>query len=250
MTLSTIAILLWLLAALVAWLATRPSDAQRTALGHVSAGSEGALKLFGRRWRRDLTAGDLATLSSLRWRQIGSLVLLALGLVTIAWLRAAEIQRSEPLIVERPSTPLSEPEPPPPGITGTLGPSVTVVGKEPAPPDLPPEERKPKTVFAGDEEAVEPRRTYTRLFGDARVGAVYDNEQLLGIRIGNVVEGSFWEDLGIEEGDVVLELNHRLMDEPEASTYLMNALAREPVLIMRVRDAEGVERFLEYRTPE
>ena len=40
------------------------------------------------------------------------------------------------------------------------------------------------------------------------------------------------------------------MDEPEASTYLMNALAREPVLIMRVRDAEGVERFLEYRTPE
>ena len=75
-------------------------------------------------------------------------------------------------------------------------------------------------------------------------------EAALGIRIGNVVEGSFWEDLGIEEGDVVLELNHRLMDEPEASTYLMNALAREPVLIMRVRDAEGVERFLEYRTPE
>jgi len=105
------------------------------------------------------------------------------------------------------------------------------------------------TVEAGDEQALEESRTQTRLFGDARVKALYDNQTLRGVEITGVREGSFWERLGVRDGDVVLEVNGEPVDDPEASILLMNSLSRSEILSLRVRSLDGDERYLEYRMP-
>ena len=48
---------------------------------------------------------------------------------------------------------------------------------------------------------------------------------------------------------MVLEINAQLVDSPNASVMSMNSMSLEPVLILRVRGDDGLERFIEYRSP-
>ena len=98
-------------------------------------------------------------------------------------------------------------------------------------------------------ETLEQMRTPTRLYASAKVSAVYDRDQLLGVRIDRVQEGSLWERLGVESGDVVLEVNGELVDDPQASVLLMNALSEEETLLLRVRGVGSDERMLAFRVP-
>jgi S1-C subfamily serine protease len=67
--------------------------------------------------------------------------------------------------------------------------------------------------------------------------------------VSGVAPGSFWDELGIDDGDVILELNGELINTPAASVELMNQFSRGYVLNLRLRTAEGNERFIDYRTP-
>lgn len=106
----------------------------------------------------------------------------------------------------------------------------------------------PERVDEGAEVGI---RSPPGLYGGAKVEPLYDlrSDALRGVRLSRIREGSFWERLGVREGDVVLEVNGQLIDSPAASVMLMNSLSREPVLILRVRGEQGPERFLEYRSP-
>jgi type II secretory pathway component PulC len=105
------------------------------------------------------------------------------------------------------------------------------------------------TVTQEDQEALSEHRTPTRLYADARVRPVYANEDLLGVKVLGIVPGSFWDQVGFREGDVVLEVNGELVDDPTASVHFMNSLSRQHELILRVRGEDGEERILEHRLP-
>ena len=107
-------------------------------------------------------------------------------------------------------------------------------------------------VKTGEEGALSPTRTAVRLYGSARVKPLYNlhDSTLNGVQISNVTPGSFWEELGVEDGDIILELNGELIDTPAASVKLMNQMSRGYVLNLRLRTPEGNERFIDYRTPE
>ena len=106
-------------------------------------------------------------------------------------------------------------------------------------------------IHTGDEEALSPTRTAVRLYGNAKVRPLYNlhDNTIAGVEISNVVPGSFWDELGVGDGDVILELNGELIDSPAASVELMNQFSRGFVLNLRLRTAEGLERFIDYRTP-
>jgi len=94
-------------------------------------------------------------------------------------------------------------------------------------------------------------RSPTGLYGGAKVEPLYDlrSDALEGVRLSRIGERSFWNLVGVRDGDVVLEINGQLVDSPNASVTLMNSMSLEPVLILRVRGDDGLERFLEYRSP-
>jgi membrane-associated protease RseP (regulator of RpoE activity) len=110
----------------------------------------------------------------------------------------------------------------------------------------------PDNVKTGEEGALSPTRTGVRLYGDAKIKPLYNlhNNEIGGVQVSHITPGSFWQELGIDEGDVILELNGELIDTPAASIDLMNQFSRGYVLNVRLRTIEGRERFIDYRTPE
>ena len=102
------------------------------------------------------------------------------------------------------------------------------------------------------EEALRQSRTPVRLYADARVRPIYDlaTNQVQGVQILEVKPGSFWQRIGVESHDVILELNGQLIDSPNATVALMNDISSGHILSLRVRNVEGRERFIDYRTPD
>lgn len=112
------------------------------------------------------------------------------------------------------------------------------VRRPPPPPEPPPDE---------DEETLEEKRTHIRLFGSAKVEAYYaKTSQIQGVRVSRIQPGSFWAMLGARNGDLVIEVNGQLIDDPEIANTLMNELSASPYILLRVRGADGDERTLEY----
>ncbi len=232
------ALLFWLVWALLVGLWSRPSARERRVLQRYSRGETVRLLLSHSRRRSTLDHSSQPAFAAWR-RRVGlglAAVALPVFLVGVFW------ERSEPAPTPAPLAVVTPPPAPP---------SPADAPPEPALPEAAAEsdEPKPKTVTIEDDEALEEKRTQTRLFAAARVRPIYDNDDLLGVRIVGVTEGSFWDDVGVRSGDVILEANGELMDTPEASVRLMDSLANAYEIILRVRGEDGRERMLEYQTP-
>lgn len=102
---------------------------------------------------------------------------------------------------------------------------------------------------AAPEVPLEELRTPFRLYGSARVSALYDRHEFLGVRVDEVDQGSLWDLVGVQSGDLVVEVNGELVNDPAAGVQLMNTLASDPVLLLRVRGVDGRERLLDFRFP-
>ena len=112
----------------------------------------------------------------------------------------------------------------------------------------------PPTEEADDEEALEPCpdawRDPIRLFGDAQVRPVYEHRTMLGVSIRGVKPGSFWEELGIESEDRIVEIDGAPIDTPQASVDMMNVLERDPRIRLRILTKEGRDRWISWDAPE
>ena len=178
-----------------------------------------------------------------RWRivALGSMVLLALVML---W--PDEPEQAPALSTEEDSRIAPIPRP--------TGAGVNTAPDQP--PTAPRSAPSPPTALAEptpeSDDALSPSRTSVRLYADARVRPIYDlkTNEVEGVQILQVEPGSFWQEIGVQSHDTILELNGELIDSPNATVALMNALSRGYVLSLRIRDTDGRERFIDYRTPE
>ncbi|MCS5637031.1 MAG: hypothetical protein NZ990_10980 [Myxococcota bacterium] len=178
-----------------------------------------------------------------------SLLILAVAVVALAvifWPRAEQTDKTEPAPAREPVVAKLAENPE----TGMV--QDKAERPEPVSANLP-SAAPPATaeIHTGDEEALSPTRTAVRLYGNAKVRPLYNlhDNTIAGVEISNVAPGSFWDELGVGNGDVILELNGEVIDTPAASVELMNQFSRGFVLNLRLRTAEGLERFIDYRTP-
>jgi len=104
-------------------------------------------------------------------------------------------------------------------------------------------------VAAEPAETLEEMRQPIRLYGTAKVEALYDRHDFLGVQVKSVDEGSLWDLLGFQSGDLVVEANGELVDNPAAGVQFMNSLARDSSVLVRVRGADGEERWIDFRFP-
>lgn len=241
------ALVLWLLwaVALVFW--CRPNEPERRLLaGHGLASLLLNLLPFSR-GPDQLRRVDRRRFVSVRrraWLAAAGMVL-PLLLLSLLVPHSEQVPRpSGPVLLAKrvptplPSTPEVEPAREQPGVK-----------RLPARPKPAVSERGWITVTQEDQEALSRERAPTRLYAEARVRPLYANEDLRGVQILGVTPGSFWDEVGFRDGDVVLEVNGELVDDPSASVYLMNSLSREYELILRVRGEDGYERILQHLSP-
>ena len=233
-----LAALVWLLIAIAGWILSRPSSVEKEALAKVDR-SDLLRSLAGKIRGQLITPEEASLLQRFRLRVAATVFVLLLPLAFLFPSRPNE--NADPLL------------PPPPEVVDHVEPAAEK-----------PEAKKqivrryyreegadgpPIVVEEFREETLEEKRDPIRLYGTAKVSALYDNEQLLGVTITNIDEGSFWDIVGFREGDFVIEANGELMDNPNTSVAFMNSLHKAPEVNIRVRGIDDVERTLLYTAP-
>lgn len=117
-----------------------------------------------------------------------------------------------------------------------------------------PSPRPPPLGGDASEEALPPCpdewRDPIRLFGDAQVRPVYEQRTMLGVSIRGVKPRSFWEELGIDSDDRIVELGGEPIDSPQRSVDLMNALQSSSRIRLRLLTREGRDRWISWDAPE
>jgi len=179
-------------------------------------------------WRDTVAPSDHAALRSLELRARFAVPVL-LALPVLAWVLSAQPQVNEERLVEE-----ARPAPESP-VRPTEAPA--------AAPDEPP-------TKAPEPEPLEKLRTPIRLYGTAKVKPIYRAHDVEGARITNIQAGSFWAMVGVQNGDIVIELHGDPIDDPADLVALMNVLELDEHVALRVRGTDGEVRYLEFRNPE
>src|SRR5262245_35696040 len=97
--------------------------------------------------------------------------------------------------------------------------------------------------------AEEGPRSPARLFSEARILPKYEEGQMVGVQVSAIKPGSLFEKVGIEEGDVITELNGIRIDSPEQSAKILLELTRSQSLTLQVNGQSGT-RTLNAEVPE
>jgi len=82
-------------------------------------------------------------------------------------------------------------------------------------------------------------RSPAAIFSQARILPKYEDGSMVGIELSKIKPDSFYEKVGLQEGDIVTSLNGVPIDNPSASKQLLEAFTSADTLSAEVRRADG-----------
>jgi general secretion pathway protein C len=101
-----------------------------------------------------------------------------------------------------------------------------------------------------------PRETINRSLQDpselltqARVLPKFENGQMVGLQVNGIKPGSLFQEVGLQEGDVITEFNGIAINSPDESARIFSELADAEHMEFKVRDVNGAERPLSFSSP-
>ena len=92
-------------------------------------------------------------------------------------------------------------------------------------------------------------RNPAALFSQAQIQPQYDGDAMIGMQINSIKPGSLFEEIGIESGDVITELNGIQINSPEESARILSEFTEASQLTVVVEGEDG-PRTLNYTIPE
>ena len=98
-------------------------------------------------------------------------------------------------------------------------------------PQPPPEASAPPPTPTG--------RTPAQLFQDARILPKYTEGQMVGVQVSSIKPGGLFEKMGLQDGDVITELNGVRIDSPEQSAKILLQLSSSDRVTLQVDRAGG-----------
>jgi general secretion pathway protein C len=107
--------------------------------------------------------------------------------------------------------------------------------------------RRSDTGMAIPRETVDQSlRDPSTLLTQARVLPKFEDGQMVGLQVNGIKPGSLFEELGIQEGDVITQFNGIAISSPDESARIFSELASAQQFNVRVRGADGTERDQTY----
>lgn len=101
--------------------------------------------------------------------------------------------------------------------------------------------------FQVDRDQVEETlRNPAELFSEARILPKYDNGQMVGVQLSSIKPGSLFEEIGIQNGDTVTQVNGITVTSPQDSAALLKELTESSDFQVSVQGADGQVRTLNY----
>lgn len=98
------------------------------------------------------------------------------------------------------------------------------------------------------EEIEEALRDPTDILSQARFLPKYEGGEMIGFQVNSIKQGSMLQDLGLENGDVIVEFNGIPIDDPAASAELMRELTSADELDFVVEGADGQPKTMNFST--
>lgn len=101
--------------------------------------------------------------------------------------------------------------------------------------------------FSVDNEDVqEAVRNPAALFSEARILPKYDDGEMVGIQLNAIKEGSLFEEVGLQDGDTIVEFNGQSLGSPADSAQFLQQLIDGEGFEVMVRGDDGAERTLSF----
>jgi len=89
-------------------------------------------------------------------------------------------------------------------------------------------------------------RNPAELFSQARILPKYENGQMVGVQLNAIQPGSLFEDIGIQNGDVITSVNGIEISSPQDSAALLKELTQSSEFQVDVLGTDGQTRTLNY----
>jgi general secretion pathway protein C len=93
-------------------------------------------------------------------------------------------------------------------------------------------------------------RNPSNLFSQARILPKYEDGEMVGLQINAIKPGSFFEEVGIQSGDVITELNGIAIDNPQESAKILAEFSEASELDIGVRGPDGDDRKINFTVDE
>jgi general secretion pathway protein C len=126
-------------------------------------------------------------------------------------------------------------------------------GRQPTPPraraqNLADRVRKvAENKFAVDNDDVqETVRNPAALFSEARILPKYEDGAMVGIQLNAIKQGSLFEEVGLADGDTIVEFNGQSLGSPADSAQFLQQLIEGEGFEVMVRGQDGAERTLSF----
>ncbi len=87
------------------------------------------------------------------------------------------------------------------------------------------------------------------LYTQARILPKYEDGEMLGFQLSNIKSGSLYEEVGIQNGEVITELNGIRIDSQEQMAKIIREFAAATEFEVEVMDADGNSRSLSFSVP-
>ncbi len=102
--------------------------------------------------------------------------------------------------------------------------------------------------FAVDRDEIrEQVRNPATLLSEARILPKYEEGQMVGIQLNSIKEGSLFQEVGLTDGDVIVEFNGESLGNPAQSADFLQQLMTGDEFEVLVRGADGAERTLNFQ---
>ena len=95
-------------------------------------------------------------------------------------------------------------------------------------------------------EVEETLRNPANLFSQARILPRYQDGEMVGMQVNAIKGGSLFEEIGLEDGDVITELNGIAIDSPEQSAKLLREFSDAQEFRMVIERKDGSEDVLHF----
>ncbi len=92
-------------------------------------------------------------------------------------------------------------------------------------------------------------RNPATLFSQARILPKYEDGEMLGFQLSYINSGSLYEEVGIQNGEVITELNGIRIDSQEQMAKIIREFAAATEFEVEVMDADGNSRSLSFSVP-
>lgn len=96
------------------------------------------------------------------------------------------------------------------------------------------------------EEIDQAVRNPASIFSQAQIQPKYDGGEMIGMQINAIKPGSIFEQMGIQSGEIITELNGIAIDSPEASGQILTEFSDAPEFNVVVEDENGEPRTVTF----